>query len=206
MKHRVNSHATVWIQGVLWIVGCFLLGYAAFLFVNAQLAQSEANATLEEALETKSFTSLPTRHPDGSTNLPEGSLVAKLRIPRIHLSSIVFEGTSDSTLALGVGHMTGSGTPGELGNIVYAGHRDTFFRGLRKVRKGDDIVVTGSQGEFWYRVTSLSVVEPNQVEVLRAGTGESLTLITCYPFSYLGSAPQRYIVRAERIAQDPHTL
>jgi sortase A len=194
MKRRGISRVRFWIEGLLWAAGCLALGYCAFVLVSAQLAQSQGNRALEQAWKEGSpgEGGFPTDH-------PEGSLVGRMEIRRIHLSAVVFEGTSDFTLARGVGHMTSSGSLGKRGNIVFAGHRDTFFRELRKARKGDEIVITGSQGQFWYRVNSLFIVSPDQVEVLRPGAGESLTLITCYPFSYLGSAPQRYIVRAEKM-------
>ena len=190
-RRRISSRARLWTEGLLWTVGCVLLGYGAFVYVSAQLAQNQGYRALEHEV--------PSENSAASIDHPEGSLVGRVEIPRIHLSAIVFEGTSDSTLERGVGHMSGSGTPGERGNIVFAGHRDTFFRGLRNVKKGDEIDITGTQGHFRYRVDSLFIVDPDQVEVLRPSSGEKLTLITCYPFSYFGSAPQRYIVRAERI-------
>jgi len=193
MKRFWISRAIFLVQGFLWVSGVFALGYCAMVLASARLAQGRGNLALEHALAER-----PSRVIESSTDHREGSLVGRIEIPRLHLSAIVFEGTSDFTLARGVGHMRGSGSPGQPGNIVLAGHRDTFFRELRGIRQGDEIAVTGSRGQFWYRVDALSVVSPDRVEVLRPGSGQRLTLITCYPFNYLGSAPQRYIVRADR--------
>jgi sortase A len=126
-------------------------------------------------------------------------LVGRIDIPKLDLSAVVFEGTSDETLARGVGHLTGSAGPGERGNLVLAGHRDTFFRKLRGIRKGDEVTVKGPDGEFQYQVESTAVVKPDQTEVLRPDGGSILTLITCYPFRFIGNAPDRFIVRARKI-------
>jgi sortase A len=126
-------------------------------------------------------------------------LVGRIDIPKLDLSAVVFEGTSDETLARGVGHLMGSAGPGERGNLVLAGHRDTFFRKLRGIRKGDEVTVKGPDGEFQYQVESTAVVKPDQTEVLRPDGGSILTLITCYPFRFIGNAPDRFIVRARKI-------
>ena len=125
--------------------------------------------------------------------------MGSIEISRLNLSAMVFEGTSDGTLARGVGHLTGSAPPGEPGNLVLAGHRDTFFRKLRGIREGDAITVNAPEGEFEYVVESTAVVSPDATEVLRPGNGATLTLITCYPFRFIGSAPDRFIVRARKV-------
>ena len=124
---------------------------------------------------------------------------AGIEIPRLDLSAVVFEGTSDDTLARGVGHLQGSAAPGERGNLVLAGHRDTFFRELRGIRQGDQVTIKAPEGESKYRVDSTAIVQPNQIEVLRPSDDATLTLITCYPFSYIGNAPERFIVRATKV-------
>lgn len=130
----------------------------------------------------------------------EGTLVGRIEIPRLGLAAIVFEGTSDGTLARGVGHLSNSAAPGQRGNLVLAGHRDTFFRPLRGIRTGDSITVTTLDGPFQYVVESTAVVAPDAVEVLRASETPTLTLITCYPFRFIGSAPERFIVRGRKLA------
>lgn len=110
---------------------------------------------------------------------------------------MVAEGADDSTLLRAVGHIPGTAWPGQPGNIGLAGHRDTFFRSLGEVRPGDSIRIETLSGSFVYRVRWKRVVTPRTVSVLQAGTVPSLTLVTCYPFHYVGAAPLRFAVRAE---------
>ena len=125
-----------------------------------------------------------------------GSAIGRLEIPRIGLSVVVLEGSDSDTLRLGVGRLQNSSLPGEPGNVVLAGHRDTFFRALRTIRQGDQIAVRTEYGTFPYKVDWTRVVNPTDVEVLQPTPQPSLTLVTCYPFYYVGAAPQRFIVRA----------
>ena len=125
-----------------------------------------------------------------------GSVVAKLEIPRIHLSTIAFEGDTESIFARGAGHISGSALPGTSGNAVFAAHRDTFFRPLRSVRAGDVITVETPGDSKEYVVKSARVVDPDEVDVLRPTSESTLTLITCYPFRFIGPAPERFVVRA----------
>src|SRR5579859_2882562 len=130
----------------------------------------------------------------------EGSLIGRIKIPRIDLSAIVLEGIETQTLRLAVGHLPGTPLPGGKGNIDLAAHRDTFFRGLRKVRKGDMITLsTVSGAQYQYRVGSITVVSPNNTEILNASEGPGLNLITCFPFNYIGPAPRRFVVHADEI-------
>jgi sortase A len=183
-------------------MGCLALGYCAFLWGRAQYDQAEGKWALEHTLPGDPMTAGPSRRPPYSA---EGSLVGRIDIPRLDLSAIVFEGTSDETLSRGVGHLIGSAGPGERGNLVLAGHRDTFFRELRNIRRGDEVNILGPQGEFEYQVESTAIVEPDQTEVLKPSDGATLTLITCYPFRYIGNAPQRFIVRAIQVREARHS-
>jgi sortase A len=119
-----------------------------------------------------------------------------LRIPTIRLEAPLFDGTDDATLNYAVGRIAGTARPGEPGNIAIAGHRDGFFRGLKDVRVGDAIELRTPQGTDTYVVDRLQIVSPKDVSVLRPTDVPSLTLVTCYPFYFVGSAPQRYIVTA----------
>ncbi|MEO8028592.1 MAG: class D sortase, partial [Bryobacteraceae bacterium] len=135
---------------------------------------------------------------------PHGGLVGKLEIPRLKLSLIVFEGTDEPVLQRGVGHLAGSAMPGDAGNVVVAAHRDTFFRSLNDIQQGDEILFTTPGGAKRYAVESAEVINPTQTEVLNATSTPTLTLITCYPFYFVGHAPKRFIVRARPIdAADP---
>ena len=130
-----------------------------------------------------------------------GVPVAVLRIPKIRLEAPVFDGTNELTLNHAVGHIRGTAAPDEAGNIGLAGHRDGFFRGLKDVSVGDVIELTTLKGSSTYLVDRIQIVSPQQVEVLRPRSIPSLTLVTCYPFYYFGSAPQRYIVTASLSAE-----
>ena len=112
---------------------------------------------------------------------------------------MVVEGTTTSTLRRAAGHIASTGMPGLPGNVGIAAHRDTFFRPLRNIRKDDIITLTTVGAEYRYRVVSMKVVDPGDVSVLNPSDDEILTLVTCYPFYFVGSAPERFVVRAERI-------
>ncbi len=125
-------------------------------------------------------------------------VVGRLEIPRLGVSVMVVEGVDDSDLKRAVGHIPGTALPGEPGNVGIAGHRDTFFRPLRSIQRDDTITVSTLQGAYRYRVVSTNVVRPEDIQVLYPTGRDSLTLVTCFPFEYVGSAPKRFIVRAER--------
>lgn len=126
-------------------------------------------------------------------------VMGRIEIPRVEVSAIVRHGVDDETLDLAVGHVPETARPGEIGNTVLAGHRDTFFRGLRHIRMDDRIVLVVPPHEYEYRVVSLDIVPPTEISVLDPTENEVLTLVTCHPFNFIGSAPDRFIVRAERI-------
>jgi sortase A len=113
---------------------------------------------------------------------------------------VVVEGTSNKSLRRAVGHIAGTALPGQPGNVGIAGHRDTFFRPLRNIQLDDVITLSTSNGEYRYRVVSTKVVSPDNVAVLDSDQNEVLTLVTCYPFYFVGPAPDRFIVRAARIS------
>jgi sortase A len=138
-----------------------------------------------------------------STEAQEGAPIGLIEIPRLGLSSVVLEGDDTAALLLGVGHLSDTPLPWHGGNTVFAAHRDTFFRPLAHIRKNDVIKFSTADAEFEYVVTELKVVEPTAVEVLKPTTAATLTLITCFPFDYIGPAPQRFIVRAERSSRSP---
>ena len=126
-----------------------------------------------------------------------GDTVAKLEIPRLGGEWYVVEGAGDQDLRLGPGHLEGTAFPGEKGNCVIAGHRDTQFRMLKDIQKGDEIVLTTSIGLTRYRVTGYDIVKPTDTRSIQDTKDAELNLVTCYPFYYLGSAPKRFIVHAE---------
>lgn len=178
----------------LWLFALLLLGYLAWVWIDARLQQAEGAKELEERPVEEI---VPKR---GVRSLPAyGSAVARLEIPRLGLSTIVFEGTGSDVLLRGAGRMRGSALPGEKGNVVFAAHRDTFFRPLQDLRKGDEITVDTGNGARRYVVSSTQIVNPDATEVLSATPNATLTLVTCYPFRFVGSAPQRFIAKAREV-------
>jgi sortase A len=135
---------------------------------------------------------------NASAVLATGSVIGSLEIPRLRLSAVIAEGDDDATLKVAVGHLPDTPLPGDTGNSALAGHRDTFFRSLQHVRVGDELRVSTVHGNFQYRVRETMVVGPHDVWVLDPTDRPTLTLLTCYPFNYVGKAPRRFIVRAEQ--------
>jgi sortase A len=178
------------------------LAFACWLYVmlhqiwfqraaNRVLQQQIAKASTspqEDALEV---------HADGMP-LRHGEMIGRLEIPRVHLSVIVLEGSDSSVLDIAAGHIPGTALPGASGNVAIAAHRDTFFRSLREIRPQDRLSFETPVASFEYAVESTEVVEPSDTGVLRRTAGEELTLITCYPFNYIGNAPKRFIVHARQ--------
>jgi sortase A len=123
-----------------------------------------------------------------------------MEIPRLLLSAVVAEGIDKTTLRRAVGHIPGTALPGEAGNVGLAGHRDTFFRPLKDLRIKDEIQFSTLTGDFKYEVESLTVVEPDNVGVLAPSHENVLTIVTCYPFFYIGAAPKRFVVRARQVS------
>jgi sortase A len=132
-----------------------------------------------------------------------GEVIGRILIQRLNLRVTVREGASEQTLALATGHIPGTALPGQNGNVGVAGHRDTFFRGLAGIRTGDEIEFEAPEARYTYKVASTQVVKPDAVHVLNAGLYPELTLVTCYPFDFIGSAPDRFIVKARLISQIP---
>jgi sortase A len=138
--------------------------------------------------------------PPGEASPAMRSVIGRLEIPRLKLSVMVREGADERTLSRAVGHIPGTALPGRIGNMGLAGHRDTFFR---DIREDDAIEFETTQGTYRYIVKSTKIVTPRDVSVLAASGGENLTLVTCYPFYYVGSAPKRFIVHATQVDAIP---
>lgn len=166
----------------------FILGYCAFILYDAWLFEKRQIPALERPAP-------PAYDPKAS----DTTAIGRMKIARLAFSAVVVEGSDSAALRRGVGHIPGTSLPGQGGNVGIAGHRDTFFRPLRNIRQNDVIVLSTLFGERHYRVVSTSVVSPSDVGVLRPTGEEVLTLVTCYPFYFVGSAPNRFIVRANII-------
>lgn len=179
---------------------CALVYFEGFWYQGSQAKRFEASAAVDpaarDALTYKLSRTLPSVE---NTPVREGSPLSRIEIPRLGVSLIVLEGIQPRDLRLGAGHIPGTALPGDPGNVAIAGHRDTFFRKLGQIRGHDRITLTTLRGSFSYSVESMQIVEPEAVEVLQASAHPTLTLITCYPFSYVGPAPKRFIVKARQV-------
>lgn len=186
------------VERALLAVG--IVGIIWYGVVTATVAwyQKQAKAALDHVLTARSE-SAPARPPsrDDTTGL-----IGRLEIPRLDLSVAVLEGEDESTLGIAVGHLPDTPRPWERGNTALAGHRDTFFRPLRDIRVGDEVRLVTPHGEFRYIVRRTAIVDPEDVWVLSPLRDVGLTLITCFPFTYVGHAPQRFIVQAERLPRE----
>jgi sortase A len=174
-------------------VALVALGWYAAVHIVATLDRAVQNRVLDRVGTPASGIAAPVGKHEG----PPRSLVGRIEIPRLGMSAIVREGVDDSTLRRAVGHVPQTALPGESGNAALAAHRDTFFRPLKDVRKGDRITVKTLDGVHEYRVTETRVVTPDDVSVLAPTMNRTLTLVTCYPFNFVGTAPKRFIVRAQ---------
>jgi sortase A len=182
----VGQWLSVTLEWLLIGIGIGCLGTVAYETVAARRFQAVQAAAFARAAQA--YAPVTVRH---------GGLVGMLDVPRLNLTTPVIEGDDDTTLKRAVGHLPDTPLPWQGGNTAFAGHRDGLFRPLKDIRVGDEIHFRTSRDAYRYRVTSTSIVQPDDVSVLEPDAA-ALTLITCYPFYYVGNAPQRFIVRAER--------
>ena len=181
-----------WSRNLLLTAAAGLLGYCAFVLMETWLYQRQASQLFDRAhLRVAAVQSPGAESANG--------LLGRMDIPRLGLSVVVAEGIGEATLMRAGGHIPGTSFPGKRGNVGIAGHRDTLFRPLRNIRQNDVIALTTLAGQYRYRVTSTKIVSPANVTVLQSDGHEILTLVTCYPFYFVGPAPDRFIVRAQRV-------
>jgi len=184
------------LRWLFFIFGLAALGYVGWIWFDARL---------QIAAETKAFDDARREAAAGIAAAPTheeapADFRAKLFIPRLDISAIVREGDDDRTLRYAAGHVPSTVFPGEKGNVAVAAHRDTIFRGLRNVEPGDHVLLQTESSDYEYIVDGTSIVKPSDVSVLDPTPGvNTLTLVTCYPFYYVGHAPQRFIVRAHQV-------
>jgi LPXTG-site transpeptidase (sortase) family protein len=191
------------VERVLFVVGLVLVGWYAAQRLTAYYDQRASSRELEEIRMSVA----PPGGADAARNPKpaRGVLLGRIQLERVGLTAIIREGDDTGVLRRAVGHIPETALPGEHGNAGLAGHRDTFFRGLRDVRFGDRIVVTTMNSVAQYEVRRTRIVDPTDVSVLRPTSGSTLTLVTCYPFNYIGAAPKRFIVQAQRTAIDDNS-
>ena len=184
-----------WTQRVLFGAAILMLGYVGFVLVDTWVFERRETAALARFVPTEPAASNAVT----PTTIGPNGLIGRMEVSRLDVSVVVVEGTSNKSLRRAVGHIAGTALPGQPGNVGIAGHRDTFFRPLRNIQRGDVITVATSNGEYRYQVVSTRVVSPDNVAVLDSDQNEVLTLVTCYPFYFVGPAPDRFIVRAARM-------
>ena len=191
---RSLRQALTWAQRALLVSAAVSLAYCAFVYFDAWTYQTRQNRALDQLPIVE-----PGTAPRASGLSSIDGLVGRIEIARIGLSVVVAEGVGSKTLRRAAGHIPGTALPGHNGNVGIAGHRDTFFRPLEKVRVNDVIVLTAHGIEYRYRVVFSQVVSPSDVGVLDPTGDDVLTLVTCHPFYFVGAAPNRFIVRAVRV-------
>jgi sortase A len=181
-------------QWFFLIAGLAALGYTAFNVAARYVYQAHENRVFDQAMALRQTT------PRSNKDAAMRSLVGRIEIPRLNISAMVKEGVDERTLSLAAGHIPYTALPDEMGNVGVAAHRDTLFRNLKDVRRDDRITLTTLDGEYVYRVVSFQIVRPTDVSVLDPTPDEkTLTLVTCYPFYFVGNAPKRFIVRAVQV-------
>lgn len=216
-----------WVEGILLVAGLVCAGWFGYNWIAMETDQLWSNYVLDAGLRGEDPTlsgfvagmlSRDGRQPasDSAREMPraapppplvnpqlsEGDSVGRIEIPRLGIAALVRQGVEEKTLARAVGHVPYTALPGQPGNVGIAAHRDTHFRNLRDVKEGDTIRMVTPAGTFDYEVNSLRIVYPRDVEVLDPTPEPSMTLITCYPFNYVGHAPRRFIVSARQLGAD----
>ncbi len=191
----MRAGGSLWLGGALLAGGVALLAWCGWIRHEAAVAQHRARRQLAER---------PTRAvPAPQAGLPKlhlGDVVGELAIPRLHLSVMVLEGDDPQILKIAAGHIPGTAFIPGAGNIGIAAHRDTFFRPLRAIKPNDVVTLETPRGLARFAVKDTEIVPPSDVQVLAPAPGRDLTLVTCYPFYYLGSAPKRFIVHARQLS------
>lgn len=195
LRHPRDRPLLRWSQRLLFIVGILAIGYVALSLLDARVYQVSAKRSLGKQIQLEEV------HHETQPNaaVKPGDVLGRVDIPRLGISVAVLQGTSSRVLRRGVGHIAGTPFPGENGNSAIAGHRDTFFRALKDIRTNDEIQLQTATGLFRYEVDWVKVVDPNDTTVLEPSTQDSiLTLVTCYPFYFVGASPKRFVVRAHK--------
>ena len=213
-----NNVFVRWSRCLLFSAGVLVLSYVGFVLVDAHLFQAAQSRRFQQQLNRSRPSIGSDEHPHlallpGDVPGAEGegtdspdpvgrgeSSLGRIEISTVGLEAMILEGTDSRTLRRAVGHIPGTPLPGQQGNVVITGHRDTFFRPLHKIRKDDEITLTTLSGSYRYSVDSTKVVEPEDTEALADSDDSVLTLVTCYPFYFVGPAPRRFIVRAHMIS------
>jgi sortase A len=187
-----------------WIAivsGAALLAYVVYVTADTAVYQRIQMKSLASAKPDFALPE-PGQSPPART-IAIGDVIGEIGVPRLGMKAIVVEGDSPPILRRAVGHVPGTALPGESGNTALAGHRDTLFRPLRNIRLGDLVTFDFPGRQLRYEVQSAQVVSPEETGVLLSNGSKELTLITCFPFAFVGSAPSRYVIRARQVEETP---
>jgi len=196
-----------WLEIALWVLAVAGIGIYMLVYLERGIYQAYESWAFDRALKDAPAASMDA--PDAfdalkpeapvPVKLEPGALIGRIEIPDAGVSAMVVESTGGDELRRAVGHIEGTALPGKTGNAAFAGHRDTFFRGLRDIKKDDRIELITLYGAYEYVVDSIKVVGPDDIGVLDTSKEPILTLVTCYPFEYIGHAPKRFVVQAREI-------
>jgi sortase A len=183
-----------WTQRAFLICGVSALSYIGLTLLSAKIYQEDAELTFEKQIYAQET------HKNNLSKLTvkEGDALGRIEIPRIGVSVMVLQGTTSQTLLHGVGHIEGTALPGEPGNVGIAGHRDTYFRNLKNIQTNDEIQIQTAAGLTKYKVDWIQITVPSDVTIVSSTSNFSLTIVTCYPFHFIGAAPERFVVHAHR--------
>jgi sortase A len=201
-SRRGGSRLLRLVAYLLVIAGGAALGWCLAMLADAYLAQRFAREQLESTAPPPITSRRSPLSPPSGASPEAGTPLAELSIPRIGLSLVVLQGSDEQTLHKGLGHIEDTPLPGESGNVAIAGHRDSFFRPLRNIQVGDDIMLDIPGRRVHYRVSAYRVVNSSEVSVIAPTSDAVLTLVTCYPFWFVGSAPDRFVVRANFVEDE----
>lgn len=198
MAHTDERPLLRWLQR-----SAFLGGVACLLWVGVGTVRAEIYGRQQRQLLEQQRAATAASTPATTTPLPtsarRGDVLGLLEIPRLGFSGIVVHGDDDDMLSVAIGHLPDTPLPWQAGNSALAGHRDGQFRPLKDIKIGDTITLATRQGTLHYVLRETSIVTPDDLSVLAPTRTRMLTLITCYPFSYIGSAPKRFIIKAEAV-------
>jgi sortase A len=209
MSNELKASRSLMVQRLLVLAGIACLGWYGYVAARAWRYQATHRTMI---VQTPAAT--PVAPPDAvveghpaepapPSELQIGDPIGTIEVPRLKLSAAVANGDDDGTLRVAIGHLPDTPLPWQEGNSALAGHRDTFFRGLRDIRVNDELRVATAYGDFKYQVKRIVIVTPQDLSVLEPTAQPTLTLVTCYPFAFVGHAPKRFIVQAERVDRLP---
>ena len=196
-----------WLERGLFAVGIGLAAWCAAVLVEARFHSQLPIPPASKKLKVTQTVILPgdKGDPAPAPAPSAGTLIGRLEAPTVKMSATVLEGSDDGTLSRGAGHIEDTPFPGQPGNVGIAGHRDTVFRPLRNIKVGDPMQLTTSDRLYRYKISKTVIVGPDDVYVLDPTREPTLTLVTCYPFYFVGHAPKRFIVQAQLIGDEPRT-